>query len=103
MRKLAFCFLSALSSAYPQESLAVSYTSLEDRFRYYLHRTYTSRQRLAFLIADSGVGHLLNDPEEWGREPKSFGRRLGSNFGTRVVRNTIEFGLGRSFAGGHPV
>ena len=92
----AFCLLFASGALYAQDypSAEDAFSTIGDRFRYYLHRTYTSRPRLAFLLADTGMGHALNDPEEWGRQPRSFGVRLASNFGRRVVANSIEFGLG---------
>jgi len=95
MKKLAlFCWAvtSICGQSLPpdQETLPTA----RERFRYYVHRTYTSRQRLAFLLADTGLGYALNDPEEWGQAPGSFGARLGSNFGRRFVANSIEFGLG---------
>jgi hypothetical protein len=49
---------------------------------------------MAFLVADSALGHLQKDPKEWGRAPEWLGARVASNFGRRVVSNTIEFGLG---------
>jgi hypothetical protein len=73
---------------------ALRLPALGERFRDYLHRTYTCRERLTFLAADAGIAHFLNGPEEWGRGPETFGFRLASNFGARVVANSIEFGAG---------
>ncbi|MFB3829887.1 MAG: hypothetical protein ACE15B_24170 [Bryobacteraceae bacterium] len=64
-----------------------------ERWRYYLHRTY-SPERLGLLGADSGLAYLLNDPGEWGRTPHSLAYRYAAGFGTRVVRNTAEFAAG---------
>ncbi len=96
MKKLVLLCCCAGTSICGQ-SLPVKHEPLptpRERFHYYLHRTYTSRQRLAFLLADTGLGYALNDPAEWGQAPGSFGARLGSNFGRRFVANSIEFGLG---------
>src|SRR5713226_1462461 len=96
MKKLVLLGCCSWSSICGQSSSA-SYEPLptpRERLQYYVHRTYTSRQRLAFLLADTGLGYALNDPEEWGQAPGSFGARLGSNFGRRFVANSIEFGLG---------
>jgi hypothetical protein len=94
-RATAACVLltGAAFAQAPQPGLD-DFTSLGDRFRYYLHRTYTSRSRFVFLLADTGLGHALNDPEEWGQEPKTYLMRLSSSLGRRIVANTIDFGLG---------
>ena len=96
IKRGSFCLLLAPSALYSQDYTAGGETlsTVGERFRYYLHRTYTSRPRLAFLLADTGMGHAMNDPEAWGRQPRSFGVRLASNFGRRVVANSIEFALG---------
>lgn len=96
IRRVAVCLLLGCNAGYAQgkNSSADGFATLGDRFRYYVHRTYTSRQRLAFLLADTGLGHALNDPEEWGQEPHTYGLRLASNLGRRAVANSIEFGLG---------
>ena len=91
--RIALCFLLASGAARAQQaSNSDTFSNLDERFRYYLHRTYTSRQRLLFLAADTAIGHALNDPVEWGRAPNSFALRLSSNFGRRVVANSIELG-----------
>lgn len=95
----ALYFLLAAGAAHAQQPGADrdTFATLGDRFRYYLHRTYTSRPRLLFLAADTAIGHALNDPEEWGQAPKTFAMRLSSNFGRRVVANSIEFGASALF------
>lgn len=95
MRKLAFLFVVLPISVWSQTTPSgPSLPTLRERFHYYVHRTYTSRERLAYLVADSALGHLQGDPPQWGRDPETFGVRLASNFGRRVVSNSIEFGLG---------
>ena len=94
MRRLVFLCAWSAVSAWPQSVPAELEPTFQERFQYYVHRTYTSRERLAFLVADSALGHLQKDPKEWGRSPECLGMRVASNFGRRVVSNTIEFGLG---------
>lgn len=95
MKRLAFLLVVLPISVWPQATPAEpSLPTLHERFEYYVHRTYTSRERLAYLVADSALDHLHKDPKEWGRDPETFGVRLASNFGRRVVSNSIEFGLG---------
>jgi hypothetical protein len=43
--------------------------------------------------AGATVQHVRNSPHEWGRGPAGFGKRIGSAFGTHVVKNSIEFGV----------
>jgi hypothetical protein len=92
----ALCLLFAVAPAWAQDTGgdAETFASLHDRFRYYLHRTYACRERTLFLLADSGMGHLLDDPAEWGQGPQTLAFRIASNFGHRIVANSIEFSLG---------
>ena len=95
MKRLGFLLVALPICAWPQATPSEqSLPTLHERFQYYVYRTYTSRERLAYLVADSALGHLQKDPPEWGRDPETFGVRLASNFGRRVVSNSIEFGLG---------
>jgi hypothetical protein len=66
---------------------------IEERWRHYVHRTY-SWQRMALLGLDTAVDHALQEPYEWGRSPESFTYRYSSSFGRRVVQNSIELGAG---------
>lgn len=45
------------------------------------------------IAATSGVSTAANEPEEWGKSAKGFGKRVASNFGRRVIRNTVTYGL----------
>ncbi len=94
MRRLVLLCACSVISAWPQNIPVEPQPTFQERVHYYVQRTYTSRERLAFLVADSALGHLQNDPKEWGRAPECFGARVASNFGRRIVSNTIEFGLG---------
>src|SRR5262249_51223202 len=61
-----------------------------DRFRYYVHRTY-SWQRMSWLAADTALDHLLWEPE-WGRGLGGYGCQYASGFGRRLISNSVEFG-----------
>lgn len=93
---VVLCLLFAVTPAWAQDGggEAETFASLHDRFRYYLHRTYACRERTLFLLADSGMGHLLDDPAQWGQGPETLAYRIASNFGHRIVANSIEFSLG---------
>src|SRR5689334_23165045 len=65
------------------------------RWENYVHRTY-SWQRLSLLAVDTGIDHLMREPREWGCHPHTFAFRYASGVGKRVVRNTIELGVGQA-------
>ena len=87
MRKVAWCALVAALPAYPQAF------DWQQRVQHYVHRTY-SWQRLTLLAVDTSIDHLFDEPREWGRAPASFSYRYSAGFGRRVVRNSIELGVG---------
>jgi hypothetical protein len=91
-RVVLFSLLVATGCACAQEDSRVASFTWEERLQHYVHRTY-SWQRMTLLAADTGFDHLLS-PNEWGRGPESFGYRYGAGFGRRIVRNSIELGLG---------
>jgi hypothetical protein len=62
---------------------------LPDRFSYYLHRTY-SWPRMAWLSMDAGVDYATGG----STGVDELFRGYGDGFGRRIVRNSIEFGLG---------
>jgi hypothetical protein len=65
----------------------------ENRLQQYLYRTY-SWQRMTLLALDTGIDHALQDPKSWGNGPGGFACRYSSSFGRRMVRNSMELGLG---------
>lgn len=58
----------------------------------YLHKTYGKGAAIR-STAVGGFNHLRNSPKQWGRGPGGFGKRVGSAFGTHVVKNSIEYGV----------
>ena len=44
-------------------------------------------------LFNSGVGTWRNSPEEWGGQWEGFGRRVASNLGRNVIRQTTIYGL----------
>ena len=69
------------------------YTGRE-RLDFYVERTFLSKSRLAFLLADTAEDHLLRQPRGWGMGSCGWATRLGSNYGRRLIRNTLELGAG---------
>jgi hypothetical protein len=86
-------FLLCCSGARAQAPSASTTFDWEQRWHHYLYRTY-SWQRLSLLSAETSLDHLLRQPREWDRAPDSYGYRLASGLGRRMVRNTIELGAG---------
>jgi hypothetical protein len=48
---------------------------------------------LGRIVFNAGVSTWTNSPEEWGTHWEGFGRRVASNIGKNVIRQTTSFGL----------
>ncbi|HMJ09400.1 MAG TPA: hypothetical protein VK468_10370 [Pyrinomonadaceae bacterium] len=48
---------------------------------------------LARQVAGAGISTWRNSPEEWGDRWEGFGRRVASNFGKNVIKQTTIYGL----------
>lgn len=48
---------------------------------------------LAKTVATAGFGTWRNSPEEWGDNWEGFGRRVASNFGKNVIKQSTTYGL----------
>lgn len=68
-----------------------------DWTRYYVRRTFTSPERWLYLSADTGLSHILRDPEEWRGGAGGYAKRYGSAAGQRIVKNTAEYLGGLAF------
>ena len=44
-------------------------------------------------VAGAGIATWRNSPEEWGGKWEGFGKRLASNFGKNVIKQTTIYGL----------
>jgi hypothetical protein len=87
--RLAPLLLGFLGSTYAQSD---PFTR-DQRLQWYVHRTY-DWHRMLYLAADTGFDQLLQSPDVWGRGTHRFARRYSSGFGRRVIRNSMELGLG---------
>jgi hypothetical protein len=45
------------------------------------------------MVATAGISTWRNSPEEWGDHWEGFGRRVASNFGRNVIKQTTKFGI----------
>jgi hypothetical protein len=48
---------------------------------------------LARQVAGAGIATWRNSPEEWGGQWEGFGKRVASNFGKNVIKQTAIYGL----------
>jgi len=64
----------------------------EKRFKRYLKDT-VGPQAWIGIVSGAAFSTASNRPEEWGKSGEGFGRRVASNFGRNVVRNTVIYSL----------
>jgi hypothetical protein len=60
----------------------------------YAHRLFNPASGVRSAVA-AGIDQAAGTPSEWGGGIKGFGRRLGSAFGTHIIRSTIHFGVSK--------
>jgi hypothetical protein len=65
----------------------------KEKFRLYLHHI-AGPQAFASTISAAGIGQARDSEPEWGQGMEGFGKRLGSRFAARVIKNSIHDGLG---------
>ena len=69
------------------------YKDSSERLQTYVFRTYTDPAKLAWLLIDSGMDHCTRAPRQWDKSAQSYGYRVASGWGRRIVRNTAQLGL----------
>jgi hypothetical protein len=90
---------STFSAISVSVALAVSHQpanqpfTVEQRWAYYLHRTY-SPHRLGLLALETGIDHALRQPACWDRGASSYVTRYSRALDRRMIRNTAELGAG---------
>jgi hypothetical protein len=62
------------------------------RFRRYVNGT-VGPFALARQVAGAGISTWRNSPEEWGGQWEGFGKRVASNFGKNLIKQTTIYGL----------
>jgi len=82
---------AALASVILLLGLLSSESIAEDR---YVHRL-VSKEAAARSAVAAGFDQAVGTPSEWGGGIKGFGRRLGSAFGTHIIRSTIHYGVSK--------
>ncbi|MFT3746641.1 MAG: hypothetical protein QM785_20400 [Pyrinomonadaceae bacterium] len=64
----------------------------EQRSRRFLKETF-GPAAWAGIVASSAFSTATNEPREWGGKWNGFGKRVASNFGRNVIRNTVTYSL----------
>jgi hypothetical protein len=77
-----------------KQTTSSSYTrpTAKKRFSRYVN-SMVGPFSLARQVAASGIATWRNSPEEWGGQWEGFGKRLASNFGKNVIKQTTIYGL----------
>lgn len=90
---LAFALaLMGLSVTYANAQTTYVRPNAEQRFKRYVKDT-VGPGAWAGMVAGAGFATASNEPTEWGGKWNGFGKRLASNFGRTVIRNTVTYSL----------
>ena len=63
-----------------------------EKFRYYLRTTYGPGS-FAYTFAGSWINQARDAVPDWGQGMEGYGKRFGSSYGQKVIKNTIRLGL----------
>jgi hypothetical protein len=63
-----------------------------EKFRFYLRSTYGPAS-FAYTFAGSWINQTRDMVPEWGQGMEGYGKRFGSSYGQKVVKNSIRLGL----------
>ncbi len=72
---------------------AVQPLTVEEKFRFCVEETYGPSSWLT-SASKAGIRQWLDSPPEWEQGMKGYGRRFASSMGHRVIKNTVQFGVG---------
>jgi hypothetical protein len=90
---ILFVLLTQTLAAQQGSTFPAYYESGTERLRSYTFRTYTDPVRLGWLLLESGKNTWSRDPKEWDRSAESYSYRVASQWGERIVRNTVQLGF----------
>jgi hypothetical protein len=96
--KFAWIFLfisTAVAAPLPDTSLPQVPHEMtgNEKFRFYLKAT-CGPEAILSGIAGSAIGQARDSAPEWGQGTAGYGKRLGSLFGQKVIKNSFELGIG---------
>lgn len=83
--------LAAQTTAATNQASYVRPTA-EKRFKRYVNDTVGPFAWVG-VAASAGFSTIRNEPDEWGKSAKGFGKRFASTFGKNVIRNTAIYGI----------
>ncbi len=103
MRLLSILLLStgmltatAFGQSAPQTPAPSSTTyvrpNAEKRFKRYVSDTIGPKAWIG-IVSGAAFSTASNKPDEWGGSVEGFGRRVASNLGKSVIKNTVMYGL----------
>lgn len=64
----------------------------EKRFKRYVNDTVGPFSWVG-IAASAGFSTIRNEPEEWDKSAKGFGKRFASSFGKNAIKNTAIYGI----------
>lgn len=83
-------------SPVPRQTGGYVRPNADKRFKSYVGNMF-GPIALARNVASAGFSTWTNEPEEWGEKWEGFGRRVASNFGKSVIKETTIYGLDEAF------
>lgn len=96
---LTLTYISAISisaqTVAPNQATYIRPSS-EKRFKRYVNDTIGPLSWVG-VAASAGFWTATNEPDEWGKSAKGFGKRFASNFGKNAIRNTMIYGIDEAF------
>lgn len=88
---LSFIFLVSTGSIIAQNDQYVR-PDAEKRFARFVKDTVGPYSWVG-VVAGAGMGTATGSPEGWEKDGRGFGKRVASNFGRSVIRNSVTYGL----------
>jgi hypothetical protein len=88
---LAFIFLIGIGTLAAQSGQYVR-PDAEKRFEHFVKDT-VGPYAWAGIVAGAGIGTATGSPDGWKKNGKGLGKRVASNFGRSLIRNSVTYGL----------
>lgn len=92
IEKSASVFSGSKTEKTAQTQQTYTRPNSERRFKRYVNGVFGPYALLG-IAAGAGISTATNEPEEWGKKAEGFGRRVASNFGKNVIKETVVYGL----------
>jgi hypothetical protein len=90
---LLFAFSLPLAAQIAADPPPSYYQDSRDRIQSYLSRTWTDPNRLGWMLAGTALDHWQGAPHQWDQSSGSYGMRVASAWGHRMVHNTVQLGF----------